>query len=55
MVAFFCEELLSENGFVAVLANFCCYGYGANAYEAVQKISARTLELYANLLKQLIL
>ena len=51
----FCEELLSENDFEAVLANFCCYGYGANASEAVQKISTRTLELYANSLKQLIL
>ena len=33
----FCEELLSENDF-AVLVNFCCYEYGANA-EAVEKIS----------------
>ena len=40
----FCEELLSENDFEAVLANFCCYDYGANASEAVQKISTRTLE-----------
>ena len=40
----------------AVLVNFCCYDYGANASEAVQKISTRTLELYANsLIKQLIL
>ena len=23
----FCEELLSENDFVAVLINFCCYEY----------------------------
>ena len=38
----FCEELLSENDFEAVLVNFCCYEYGANA-EAVQKISTRTL------------
>ena len=52
----FCEELLSENDFEAVLANFCCYDYDANAFEAVQKISTRTLELYASsLLKQLIL
>ena len=51
----FCEELFSENDFEAVLANFCCYDYGANASEAVQKISTRTLELYANSLKQLIL
>ena len=34
MVAF-CEEFLSENDFVAVLANFWCYDYGANASEAV--------------------
>ena len=27
----FCEELLGENNFEAVLANFCCYDYGANA------------------------
>ena len=51
----FGEELLSENDFEAVLANFCCYDYGANTSEAVQKISTRTLELYANSLKQLIL
>ena len=52
----FCgEELHNENDFDAVLANFCCYDYGANASEAVQKISTRTLELYANSLKQLIL
>ena len=38
MVAFF-EELLSENDFEAVLATFCCYDYGANASEAVQKIA----------------
>ena len=34
-----CEELLSENDFEAVLATFCCYGYGANASDAVQKIA----------------
>ena len=39
----FCEEWLSENDFEAVLVNFCCYDYGANASEAVQKISTRTL------------
>ena len=52
----FCEELLIENDFEAILVNFCCYDYGVNASEAVQKISTRTLELYANsLIKQLIL
>ena len=51
----FCEELLSENDFEVVFVNFCCYDYGANASETVQKISTRTLELYANSLKQLIL
>ena len=51
----FCEELLSENDFEAVLVNFCCYDYGTNASEAVQKISTKTLDLYANSLKQLIL
>ena len=39
MVAFHCEELLSENNFEAVLATFRCYEYGANASEAVQKIA----------------
>ena len=33
------EELLSENDFEAVLATLCCYDYGANASEAVQKIA----------------
>ena len=51
----FCEELLGESDFEAVLANFCCYDHGANASDAVQKISTRTLELYTNSLKQLIL
>ena len=37
-----CEQLLSENDFEAVLVNFCCDPYGANA-EAIQKISTRTL------------
>ena len=41
----FSEELFSENSFEAVLANFCCYDYSANASKAVQKISTRTLEL----------
>ena len=36
----FCEELLSENDFEAVLATFCCYDYGANDSDAVQKIAA---------------
>ena len=35
----FCEELLSENYFEAVLASFCCYDYSANTSEAVQKIA----------------
>ena len=35
----FCEELLSENDFEALLVNFCCYKYGANASAAVQKVS----------------
>ena len=39
----FCEELLSTNDLEAVLVNFCCYGYGVNAFETVQKISTRTL------------
>ena len=51
----FCGELLSENDFEAVLVNFCCYDSGTNASGAVQKISTRTLDLYANSLKQLIL
>ena len=33
----FCEKLLSENNFEAVLANFCCYEYGVSASKAVQK------------------
>ena len=35
----FCEELFSENDFEAVFATFCCYDYGVNASEAVQKIA----------------
>ena len=43
MLTFVRNCLYSENDFEAVLVNFCCYGYGANASEAVQKISTRTL------------
>ena len=35
----FCEELLNENDFEAALATFCCYDYGPNASEVVQKIA----------------
>ena len=35
----FCEELLSENNFEAVLATLCWYKYGFNACEAVLKIA----------------
>ena len=38
MVAF-CEVLLNENDFDAVLAFFCGYDHGLNASEAVQKIA----------------
>ena len=31
--------MLSENNFEAALTTFCCYGYGAKASEAVQKIA----------------
>ena len=34
-----CEELLNKSDFEVVLANFCCYDYGANASEGVQKIA----------------
>ena len=51
----FYEELLSQNDFESVLVNFCCYDYGTNPSEAVQKIRTMTLDLYANLLKQVIL
>ena len=35
----FCEDLLSENDFEAVLTTFCCYDHGAKTSEAVQKIT----------------
>ena len=34
----FCEELLSENNFEAVLATICCYDDGAKVSEVVQEI-----------------
>ena len=34
-----CEEWLSEDDFEVVLEILCCYDYGANASEAVQKIA----------------
>ena len=35
----FCEELLSGNGSVAVLATFCCYNHSDKASQVVQKIA----------------
>ena len=35
----FCQELLSENNFEAILATFCQFGYGKNASEAVHNIA----------------
>ena len=32
------ENVLSEDDFNAVLATFCCYGYGADPSEADKKI-----------------
>ena len=46
-----CEELLIGNEVEAVLVNFCCYDYGVNASEAVQKISTRTLLESCQLIK----
>ena len=42
----FCEELLSENYFEAVLAVFCCYDYGANVSKALQKIATDQKECH---------
>ena len=35
----FCEEVLGENDFEAVLATFRCYGYGADACETLLESS----------------
>ena len=42
----FCEELLSENDFEAVLATFYCSDHGAKASEAVQKIATDQKEYH---------
>ena len=42
----FCEELLSENDFEAILVTFCCFDYGANTSEAVQKIATDQKEYH---------
>ena len=34
------KEFLSENGFEDVLSTFCCYDYGANASDTVEKTVA---------------
>ena len=40
----FCEELLSENDFEAILTTFCYYDHGTKASEAVQKIATNQKE-----------
>ena len=39
-MAAFRDEFLSENDFETVLTTFWCYDYGANASEAIEKITA---------------
>ena len=39
-MALFSEEFLIVGDFVTVLATFCCYDYGDNSSEAVEKITA---------------
>ena len=38
-MAAFTEKFLSGDEFEAVLAIFCCYEYGTNATETVEKIT----------------
>ena len=38
-MAVFSERVFSENDFEAVLATDCCYDYGINTSEAVEKIA----------------
>ena len=42
----FCEELLSENDFEAVLVTFSCYNHGGNTSEAFQKIATDQKEYH---------
>ena len=42
----FCQELLSESDFEAVPVIVCCYVYGANVHEAVQKIATNQKEYF---------
>ena len=42
----FCEEMLNENGFEAVLATFSCYEHSTMASEAVQKIATDQKEYH---------
>ena len=42
----FCEELLSEYDFEAVLATLCCYEHCGNSSEAVQKIATDQKEYH---------
>ena len=42
----FCEGLLSENDFEAVLVNLYCYDYGVKAFMAVQKIATDQKDYY---------
>ena len=35
----FCQELLSKNGFEAILVTFCCCDHGAKVSEEVQMIA----------------
>ena len=38
-MAAFSEDFISKDDFESVFATFCCYGYGTNSSEAVEKIA----------------
>ena len=38
-MAVFSDEFCSKNDFQPVLATFCCYDYGGNPFEAVERIA----------------
>ena len=44
----FSEKFLSESDFEAVLATFCCYDYGVDAFEAVERIAKDQKEYHKN-------
>ena len=49
-MAAFSEDFINEDNFEVALATFCCYDYGVNTYEAIEKIATDQSDYHESIL-----